>query len=634
MVCFFVPLSSVKKKRGKDLKILRGDEVQKIVEEAREVCQGKLPPYMVPTISVIPLSTNNKVENKKLRSLYATLSSTDLDSFSRVYEEREKNWSEAEKRIVDILSSLTGCEPGEIRRNSSILRIGLDSISVDGFSRALKDACFANAQVGTVMQNPIVGQLCKILTAEPSQQPSSNDTQAQLLARQKIEAFRFRHLATACRALGLPSMDHVEALAPCTPLQEGIISRSLASEKPLYFEEFCFKLFPETDVDRLRTAWAEVVASVQMLRTEFCPTVDGHAQVVRQRGMPLPWEEKKIDSEDELDRHRLRSHQEWWAKNHNQMLLGGRVFELLLLRSKEKRVMVLHIFHALYDGISLPLMLEKVKLEYYRTENVSYGPSLLEILPYSPLCEFKGAREFWIEQLSGLTYQPLISPPSKSSTSPPAGLSHTTTVINSLSVDEVRRRNNTTHQSLIQAAWIMVLQRYFPSEDSFGAVVSGRSIDFEEAAKVLGPLFNTIPFYPKLDGCSSWPDIVRTSHDFNTAVLPYQNSSLRDISKWCQRSPENPLFETSFVFQREELVNYSGKQPELWTQMETMPAEADYPISFEATLLADEKTLRVSIVAQADILDQESSQRMLNDFKTALFYRIQGILLWYFIDRC
>ena len=623
LVCFFVPLSSVKKKRGKDLKILRGDEVLKIVEEAREVCQGKLPPYMVPThfipVSVIPLSTNNKVENKKLRSLYATLSSTELDLFSRVYEEREKNWSEDEKRIVDILSSLTGCEPGEIGRNSSILRIGLDSISVVGFSRALKDACFANAQVGTVMQNPIVGQLCKILTAEPSQQPSSNDTQAQLLARQKVEAFRFRHLATAYRAVGLPSMDHVEALAPCTPLQEGIISRSLASGKPLYFEEFCFKLFPETDVDRLRNAWAEVVASVQMLRTEFCPTVDGYAQVVRQRGMPLPWEEKKIDSEDELDRHRLRSHQEWWAKSHNQMLLGGRVFELLLLRSKEKRVMVLHIFHALYDGISLPLMLEKVKLEYYRTENVSYGPSFLEILPYSPLCEFKGAREFWIERLSGLTYQPLISAPSKSSTSPPAGLSHTTTVINSLSVDEVRRRHNTTHQSLIQAAWIMVLQRYFPSENSFGAVVSGRSIDFKEAAKVLGPLFNTIPFYPKLDGCSSWPDIVRTCHDFNAAVLPYQNSSLRDISKWCQRSPENPLFETLFVFQREELVNYSGKQPELWTQMETMPVEADYPISFEATLLADEKTLRVSIVAQADILDQESSQRMLDDFKAALF---------------
>lgn len=623
LVCFFVPLSSVKKKGGKDLKILRGDEVLKIVEEAREVCQGKLPPYMVPTyfipVSVIPLSTNNKVEGKKLRSLYATLSSADLDLLSRVYEERETNWSEAEKRIVDILSSLTGCEPGEIRRNSSILRIGLDSISVVGFSRALKDACFANAQVGTVMQNPIVGQLCKILTAGPSQQPSSNDTQAQLLARQKVEAFRFRHLATACRALGLPSMDQVEALAPCTPLQEGIISRSLASEKPLYFEEFCFKLFPETDVDRLRTAWAEVVASVQMLRTEFCPTVDGYAQVVRQRGMPLPWEEKKFDSEDELDRHKVRSRQEWWAKNHNQMLLGGRVFELLLLRSKEKRVMVLHIFHALYDGISLPLMLEKVKLEYYRTENVSYGPSFLEILPYSPLCEFKGAREFWIERLSGLTYQPLISPPSKSSTSPPAGLSHTTTVINSLSVDEVRRRHNTTHQSLIQAAWIMVLQRYFPSEDSLGAVVSGRSIDFEEAAKVLGPLFNTIPFYPKLDGCSSWPDIVGACHDFNAAVLPYQNSSLRDISKWCQRSPENPLFETLFIFQREELVNNSGKQPELWTQMETMPAEADYPISFEATLLADEKTLRVSIVAQADILDQESSQRMLDDFKTALF---------------
>lgn len=623
LVCFFASLSSSKKKGAKDLKILRQDEVVKIAEEAREVCQGKLPPYMVPThfipVSVIPLSTNNKVESKKLRSLYATLSSADLDLFSRVYEEQEPSWSESEKRIVDILSSLTGCECGEIKRNASILRIGLDSISVVGFSRALKDAGFANAQVGTVMQNPIVGQLCKILTAGPSQQPSNNDIQAQLAARQKIEAFRFRHLATVLRALGLSSIDQVETLAPCTPLQEGIISRSLASEKPLYFEEFCFELSPGTDVDRLRNAWAEVVASVPMLRTEFCPTVDGYAQVVRQRGMPFPWEEKEFDSEDGLNQYKVRKHQEWWAKNHSQMLLGGRVFELLLLQSKEKRVVVLHIFHALYDGVSLPLMLEKVKLEYYRTENVKYGPSFLEILPYSPLCEFKGAREFWIERLSGLAYHPLISLSSKSSSSPPAGPSYITMVINSLSVDEVRRSHNTTHQSLIQAAWIMVLQKYFPSETSFGVVVSGRSIDFVEAAKVLGPLFNTIPFYPKLDGCSSWSDVIRTCHDFNAAVLPYQNSSLRDISKWCQRSPENPLFETLFVFQREELFNNSRNQPELWTQMETIPAEADYPISFEATLLGDEKTLEISIVAQADILDQESSQRMLDDFETALF---------------
>lgn len=626
LVCFVVPPPSYAKKKGEGLKILREGEVVKIVKEAREVCQGKLPPYMVPThfipVSVIPLSTNNKVESKKLRGLYATLSPTDLDLFSRIHEEREANWSEAEKRIVDILSSLTGCERGEIKRNSSILRIGMDSISVVVFSRALKDAGFPNAQVGTVMQNLIVGQLCKTLTAGSSQQPSSNDTQAQLLACQKIEAFRFRHLATVCRALGLSSMDQVEALAPCTPLQEGIISRSLASEKPLYFEEFCFNLFPETDIDRLRNAWAEVVASVQMLRMEFCPTVDGYAQVVRRRGMPLLWEEKEFDSEDELDQHKVRSHQEWWAKNRDQMLLGGRVFKLLLLQSKERRVMVLHIFHALYDGISLPLMLEKVALEYYRTENVKYGPSFLEILHYSPLCEFKGVREFWIERLSGLAYHPLTSYSNKSSLSPPKGISYATMVINSLSVDEVRRRHNTTHQSLIQAAWIMVLQKYFPSETSFGIVVSGRSIDFEEAAKVLGPLFNTIPFYPKLDGCSSWSDIVRSCHEFNAAVLPYQNASLRDISKWCQRSPESPLFETLFIFQREEPVHNSLKQPgshQLWTQMKTMPAEADYPISFEATLLADEKTLAISIIAQADILDQESSQRTLDDFRAALF---------------
>lgn len=412
--------------------------------------------------------------------------------------------------------------------------------------------------------DPMVGQLCKVLSGSPHRRDAQSSS-AQLLARQSMEAFRFRHVSDMCRAMGI-SLDDVETLAPCTPLQEGIISRSLSSAKPLYFEKFCFELLPEIEINQLQYAWTKVVASVQALRTRFCPTIAGYAQVVC-KSFPLPWEEKKFATEDELDKFKCQQHHAWWAENHDH--LGGRPFEILVLHSNARRLMVLHIFHALYDGLSLPMILQKFEQEYSRILDINYGPPFLETLPFGPLCEIEGAKEFWVQQLSGLSYQPLPSSATASKYPPITSLA--AMEIPSLSVDEVRRSHNTTHQSLIQAAWMMVLRRHFPSEAAFGVVVSGRSIDFDDAAKVIGPLFNTIPFCPNLDGCLSWSDIVGRCHEFNAAALPYQHSSLRDINKWCQRSPENPLFETLFIFQREIADDSIKLDSQLWTEIEAEP---------------------------------------------------------------
>lgn len=403
--------------------------------------------------------------------------------------------------------------------------------------------------------DPIIGQLAKILAG--SAQKRDAQSSAQLLARQNIEAFRCRHMALVCRALRL-SVDDVEDFAPCTPLQEGIISRSLSSDMPLYFEEFCFDLLPETDIVRLKHAWTKVVASTQILRTRFYPTLDGYGQIALKTSQ-LPWNEEFM-AEDETEKSRSRRYNAWFGENRE---LGGRMFEIHILCSKTRKQMCLNIFHALYDGMSLPLILEKVSLEYTQVPNIIYGPPFLETLACGPLCQVEGARDFWTNRLGGLTYKRL-----QSSTETHARATSSATLETSLfSIGEVRRRHSTTHQSLIQAAWTVILRRYFPSQMAFGVVVSGRSVDVEAIGQTIGPLFNTIPFFPRIEGSESWQGVIRSCHEFNAAVLPYQHSSLRDITKWCQRSSESPLFESLFVFQK-DLVDESLCN-QLWAQVET-----------------------------------------------------------------
>lgn len=407
-----------------------------------------------------------------------------------------------------------------------------------------------------MIPDPIVGKLSKVLAG--STQRRDAQYSAQLLARQNIEAFRCRHFATVCRTLRL-SGDNVEAFAPCAPLQEGIISRSLSSDMPLYFEEFCFELSSETDISQLKYAWKKVTASIQVLRTRFYPTVDGYAQIVL-NPFELPWNEEAFVAEDEIENLKSRRYNAWVAENRE---LGGQMFEVQILLSKTRKLMCLNIFHALYDGLSLPMMLEKIVLEYSRAPNIKYGPPFLETLAFGPLCQVEGAKDFWKNRLGGLAYERL-----QSSTEPHSRATSCVTLETSLfSINDVRRRHNTTHQSLIQAAWTVTLRKYFPSQSVFGMVVSGRSIDFEAIDQTIGPLFNTIPFFLKTKSCKSWEDVIRCCHEYNTAVLPFQHSSLRDVTKWCQRSSEKPLFETLFVFQK-ELVDASSRD-QLWTQVKT-----------------------------------------------------------------
>jgi ferricrocin synthase len=419
---------------------------------------------------------------------------------------------------------------------------------------------------------PIVGQLCDNLVKPLRKQNS--EASARLLAEQNIQAYQSRHLSTVCSYFKLQT-DSVEAIAPCTPLQQGIISRSLISEDALYFEEFGYQLSSTIDLTRLKKAWAYIVASTDVLRLRFCPTVDGHAQVVY-KYQSLPWFEKDFDTEEELQAYKCDSFAGWCDTNAE---LNGPLFEIHVLHTQIRRLLYLRIFHALYDGLSLPMILQAVFLEYTQVPSLKPRPTFMETLAAGPLCEVQGATKFWSQQLLNLKYESELSLINSRST--------TTTLasfnISDPKLSEARRRYNTTHQSLVQAAWTLVLRKFFPSEVVFGMVVSGRSIDYENIDQVIGPLFNTIPFYVSISECKSWADIIGGCHDFNTKVIPYQHSPLRDIMRWCQRLPKQPLFETLFVFQKEELSN-SATACSLWTQMETTP-QADVGSSYTFTEL-------------------------------------------------
>ncbi|KAI9840539.1 MAG: NRPS [Sclerophora amabilis] len=580
------------------------------VSTIRDACERRLPNYMVPThivpMNSFPLSANNKADIKKLREAYKELSYDDLKNL--LHEDTNVNeiWLDDERSIGDALAKFTGSDAKRISKTSNIFELGLDSISVIGFCRLLREKGFAMAQTSTVFQNPSIDRLTSKLRTEKGNPLSAS--KVQLATHQKIAAFAHQHKIMASRDLHV-SVEAIESIAPCTALQEGMITRFLGQDKPVYFESFQFELSTGVNLPKLRDAWDTVTQKCQILRTRFISTSDGLAQVVMKDGS-APWDVLELSADKNPDAMINQRHNEWWQQN---LPNAKKPFELLIVHYRDRTIMLLHVLHVLYDGNSLPKILSNVAQEYCGMLGIEYGTPFHDALAQGPLSEKNNARAFWMEHLKGAHckfFPRLADNPSNKDSS----LSLDLDVADGL--DAARKNLRTTHQALVQACWISVIHKYLGFSVTVGMVVSGRSGDYDLLENVIGPLFNTIPFHVGLEKSESWKTLVDKCHNFNVAALPYQHTPLRDVSKWCKRSSAEPLFDTLFVFQREQQEQASSESRELWTPLES-GSNPDYPLAFEAEQQLD-GTLRLTIAAQAGFLDKQTCQELLQEFEDAL----------------
>ena len=603
LVCFVVVHAQ---KNGHPSVIL---EKTSELETAKEACQEKLPGYMVPThfvaLAAMPLSANNKAEGRKLKEMYEALSVNDLQSLSGFGNVKEQSWSESEEKIRTVLCDFLQIDREDISKSTSFFELGLDSISVVGLSRELKHAGFSKAAVSIIMKNASIARLSKALIDKTT----PDDRGSILAARQAITAVQHRYRRIVAEALSVDSRD-IEVLAPCTPLQQGMIARSMESDQGLYFNAFYLNLAENTDVKRLRDAWETAFAAIQILRTVFVSTDDGFLQAVRRRSS-LQWSEHDLRDTKSLDSHLATIKRSWQQANKEVIKMP---FELHLVNIPHGGMLVVHIFHALYDGISIQSVFRNVWEIYGGQWNQDVGPSFHSVLAYGPLRSMSGAREFWQRQLSRQNFRPF---PTLADTPSEESVVASRDISNLSPHESVRRKLNVTAQAISQACWATILNTYIKGVETLGIIASGRNIDFESADEVIGPLFNTIPYQHNVPlHTEAWSSIIKRTHEYNVTAHPYQHSPLRDIMKWTKRNADQPLFDTLFVYQVAGDDEQKWHQNEAWA-LEDGGAYADYPLALEVEQRGTE-TLTLTLVAQGTILDQAAANRLLIQFEECM----------------
>ncbi|KAI4866011.1 hypothetical protein F4820DRAFT_447488 [Hypoxylon rubiginosum] len=601
LVSFFAPVAN--RSLPTDLHICSDQPSLDMSRTALESCRDRLPGYMVPTyilcVPFIPLSPNNKADTKRLKQLFAELPREHLQKLAAGSGRVIRALSEKEQQIAIAISTVTQVKGTEIHPSSSIFELGIDSINVARLAVILRSQGLTLASPSLILRHP---QMSRLSEAIQQGNATSLDTRA-LQANQSIRAHYHRYIGMACRLLEIDKAD-VEYIAPCTPLQEGMISRSkVTGSHSAYFNQFRLDLDARVSIGRLKKSWENIFAECAVLRTAFLATTNGHIQIAIKR-RAMPWVE--IDTEGiEIDRFSSGRRERWIASNQDIL---QHPFEIDHFEHHGRRVLLLRLFHAVYDGHSFELLLRRVNAEYHY-ESPIHSPPFIEVLPHGPLLKYSESRPFWEDIFRGYIFQPI--PALDTDVNAAAVLVSRSLHVNDLEARRIALR--VTHQTVLQAAWLVTLRKLFGFVPAIGVVFSGRSSAIEGVENVIGPLFNTLPFRVELDDHKTWASLVERVQYYNTSVLDYVHTPLRDIQKWC--SAGQPLFDALMTFDREDVFPTVGARP-FWSSVHS-DGSLDYPLALEIILSRD-RSLRVNIVAQGNIATEASINILLDKFYQAL----------------
>ncbi|KAJ5977485.1 hypothetical protein N7501_000827 [Penicillium viridicatum] len=609
LVSFFTTVTTDKKSRAVDAGVRSSEDDRALLSKIKGACRTLLPGYMVPThiipMTRFPLSANNKADMKVLKSIYQELSLEDIQKLSSMSVGQPTD-SVQEQKIISVLTRFIGSSEEKISSWSSIYELGLDSISVIAFSKSLREAGFSQAQPSIIMKHPTISAMASALQVSIS--PSVSVETIQRNAKQRIEAFAHKNSHAIIEHIGAIDGE-IERIAPCTPLQEGIIYHYLSSSAPLYCSSFTFELDPSVKIENLRSAWDQTQRHVQMLRARLFPSPDGYAQVIMKKD-PLPWFLGTVGTSEEIDDLRKQRHDHWTTQPGG---LSTNLWEVGVISSPETSVMCLSIFHALYDGNSLALLLESVAQNYLdQSKNVQSIPEFLDVLHLGPLCKDPAAEAFWKEHLAGCRDRAFTD--NGQVDSAPILLKIQMNATDQ--VDHLRRSLNVTEQAVLHACWLLALQQQYSFVPPLGIIASGRTIDVPGIADVIGPLFNTIPSNVQLHGLEFWSDVARRCHDYHVSTIPFQHTALRDILKWLGKNPDERLFHSLFVFQRED-DKIESPTKSLWRTLDS-EAQHEYPLAFEIVRNSNH-SLTATIAAQSHAVSSEDAQQILYKFERILY---------------
>ncbi|KAF5672726.1 ferrichrome siderophore peptide synthetase [Fusarium denticulatum] len=385
------------------------------------------------------------------------------------------SYNQALSDVQAALSRFVHLNPSELSSkpdSTSLYQLGLDSITVLPFVKSINKSHKTRLSSHAVIKARTIKGVAQLLQDAKAKSASFDGTRSH--SGSELTSSKLSDTELYDRSL--------ERLAKslmfiATPLQEGMLSASLATDGDAYTYVHAIQLsdyalaHDTPSLDKFFAAVKDTVQACEILRTRFIFTDDDESPWV---GIVSPTEQSDRVS---------------WEV---QPTVPGRVY--------------LRIHHALYDATSIQ-SIWSILQEYYR-RRLSNDPTDAFDEPkhlYRPFARTVASSQrasiaYWTDSIRDYTYTPLDFPSGDLKASSAVHFSLDTSKLSPLQAK--CRDLGVTVKAALQLSWIKVLceSLYRQADVVYGEVVS---MDADDDVAVIGPAINTLPMRAKLGGPNS-----------------------------------------------------------------------------------------------------------------------------------
>ncbi|OTB04087.1 hypothetical protein M426DRAFT_262558 [Hypoxylon sp. CI-4A] len=260
------------------------------------------------------------------------------------------------------------------------------------------------------------------------------------------------------------------------------------------------------NVSALKQAWKRALKAEPIFNMSFVVDESG-GYMYESREQPFVWKESVF--EDKLSYQAYRREVESQALSSSSIATSFTVITFQPPGIEGESIIIWQVHHAMIDGISYELVRSNVQ-RLLTGKQIQTGSSFTDFV--SKLEEFQqqeheSAINFWARQKKDHpdpVMELQLPIPLSDDTDRGTGLCHVYVESNINELAMYCKSIGVTVASLYYAAWGLVLSKYTGSDHiCFGAVLSGRSLPFDEMQSVVGPTINTLPLNVSLGTCST-----------------------------------------------------------------------------------------------------------------------------------
>lgn len=553
--------------------------------------------YMIPSMYIpllwMPLTVSGKIDRKMLRKLAAELSAEQVAHYLLAEGHKRAPTTDMEKEIHKFWVEVLGLDAEIVGLDDNFFQLGGDSIGAMRLANVARDSGIT-LTVASIFRMPKLSDMSGVAV--------NSDGQSQLELKPFILLEDTEPVENFLKILDCEhgiTREVVEDAFPCSPLQRGLMSLSVR-QPGTYIFQAVFRLQPSVDTDRFRKACEAAFQRNSILRTRIVNTeASGSLQVVLKDR--VNW--------------RTAASLEAYLEEDKQTLMdyGDALTRYGIVNGNKGCHFVWTVHHAIYDGWTLPLILNDMERLYHQ-QNLSEPtpPAYAGFIAHILRTDLSTAEEFWRSQLLEVTLSSYPQP--RSASFQPLADS----VLPHQLLISRPTGSGITMSTLIRAAWAMVISEYSGSEDVvFGVMLSGRNAPVQGIAQMTGPTITTIPVRVSLIRTQTVTNFLVDVQNQSADSIPFEHIGLQNIRRLGTEAERVCDFQNLLLIHP---AHPSKSSSEFWIQEQVAEAGMQEHLAYPLVLDFWLGNGKLDITASFDerLISTPQMQRIMYQFEHAI----------------